>query len=98
MSLYQDLRAWEEKLAALLEEARQLSERVAQMERQNQQLQESHVRSSYDSGGLSALQDLYNEGFHVCHAHFAESREEDCLFCLSLLYRSGRENALTEET
>lgn len=97
MSLYQDLRVLEEKLAALLEESRQLSERVAQMERQNRQLQESHVRSSYDSGGLSALQDLYNEGFHVCHAHFAETREEDCLFCLSLLYRGGRVNGVAEE-
>lgn len=87
MTLYQDLLIWEEKLAALLEEGRELSERVAHLEQQNRQLQESHMKASYKSGGAAALYGLYDEGFHVCHAHFAETREEDCLFCLSLLHQ-----------
>ena len=92
MSLYQDLLAWEEKLAALLEEGRELGTRVAQLEQQNRLLQESRVQASYISGGASALRGLYDEGFHVCHAHFAETREEDCLFCLSLLHQAAKDD------
>jgi regulator of replication initiation timing len=94
MGLYQDLLAWEEKLAALLEEGRELSTRVAQMEQQNRLLQESHVQASFNSGGARALHSLYDEGFHVCHARFAQIREEDCLFCLSLLHQAVKEDGL----
>jgi len=90
MGLYEDLRAWEDKLALLLEEARELSARAAQLEQQNRLLQESHVQASYNSGGAAALHGLYDEGFHVCHAHFAQTREEDCLFCLSLLHQAAK--------
>ncbi|WP_051688240.1 initiation control protein YabA [Desulfofalx alkaliphila] len=34
---------------------------------------------------------LYNEGFHVCNIKFAQSREEECLFCLGLLRRQDDE-------
>jgi regulator of replication initiation timing len=92
MTLYQDLLIWEEKLAALLEERRELSARVVQLEQQYRQLQESHVKNSYSKGGTTALHGLYDEGFHVCHAHFAQTREEDCLFCLSLLHQVAKED------
>lgn len=34
---------------------------------------------------------LYNEGFHICNVRFAEGRDEECLFCLSLLRRQDGE-------
>jgi regulator of replication initiation timing len=32
---------------------------------------------------------IFNEGFHVCHLHYAErlAEGESCLDCLELLYR-----------
>lgn len=39
----------------------------------------------------STLVSLYNEGFHVCNVRFAQGREEECLFCLSLLRRQDGE-------
>lgn len=30
---------------------------------------------------------LYNEGFHICHAAFAQPRSDECLFCIGLLNR-----------
>ena len=92
MGLYEDLLTWEEKLTLLLEEWRELSARVARLEQQNRLLQESHVQASYSSGGALALHGLYDEGYHICHAHFAQTREEDCLFCLSLLHQVVKED------
>jgi regulator of replication initiation timing len=93
MGLYEDLLIWQEKLSALLEEGGELNARVAQLERQNRLLQESHAQASYSNGGVTALHGLYDEGFHVCHARFAQTREEDCLFCLSLLHQAAKEDS-----
>lgn len=34
---------------------------------------------------------LYQEGFHVCHLNFGEAREEDCLFCIGMLKKEGKD-------
>ncbi len=39
----------------------------------------------------STLLRLYDEGFHICNVKFAQSRQEECLFCLSLLRRQDSE-------
>jgi len=89
MTLYEDIFKWHEQLQTLLTEADELRERVGELERYNAYLQQKLI-SDEKSGGFEALKTLYNEGYHICHAHFARPREEDCLFCLSLLCNEGR--------
>ncbi|MCL2678309.1 MAG: initiation control protein YabA, partial [Clostridiales bacterium] len=86
MSLADEIKNWQEKFSALLQEGQLLQQKAAQLEKQNAYLQESHSRRQVD-GGIGALSKLYDEGFHICHAYFAQTREEDCLFCLSFLHK-----------
>jgi regulator of replication initiation timing len=44
-------------------------------------------KSSHNAG--KALQDLYDQGFHVCAELFGKHREngEECMFCMELINR-----------
>ena len=90
MSLAGDLREWNIRLVALLKEGEELERRVEELEKQNSFLRRQLSPDAMKSDGMEALSALYDEGFHICHANFARSREdEDCLFCLSFLYKEG---------
>jgi regulator of replication initiation timing len=85
MDLKDDLEALEEGLKILLAEVEELKRKVALMEKENQHFREEiYRRDRLES--IKNLKDLYDEGFHICHPYFAQSREgEQCLFCLTLL-------------
>ncbi len=89
MTLYDDISNWQELLQKLLTDADELRDRVGELERYNAYLQQK-LMNDQKGNGFEALNALYNEGYHICHAHFGNQREEDCLFCLSLLHHEGR--------
>ena len=89
MSLADEIKIWQEKLSELLQEGQLLQQKAAQLEKQNAYLQENFSRRPAADDGLGALSKLYDEGFHICHAYFAQIREDDCLFCLSFLHKEG---------
>lgn len=88
MDLKDEFEALEEGLKILLAEVEELKQKVALIEKENQHFRkEIYRRDRLES--IKNLQELYDEGFHICHPYFARSREgEQCLFCLNLLRRT----------
>ena len=88
MSLINDFKEWQEKLNALAQESDALYERIAELERQNTELRQQ-LADNAGGEGFQALKDLYDDGFHICPGSFGQSRDEECLFCLSFLLNKG---------
>lgn len=83
----QMVRELEAKLKMLLEEIQELKMYAYALEDQNEQLRAKLYAQQEQGTAYDNLAKLYEEGFHVCHAHFGRfrSQKEDCLFCLSFL-------------
>lgn len=60
-----------------------LRERLSQISLNEQEASQQHGH------GLSNLEKIYDDGFHVCTFFYGQRREDDeaCAFCLELLYR-----------
>ncbi|MBQ1501684.1 MAG: DUF972 family protein [Firmicutes bacterium] len=89
MSLINEFKEWQDKLKALAEEGDALSERIADLERQNAELRQQLAENTNGGDGFQALKDIYDDGFHICPGSFGQSREEECLFCLNFLLNKG---------
>jgi regulator of replication initiation timing len=94
MELSQALREMEEKIQKFLEEVQTLQRHVHHLEEQNEFLRAQLYAERGQGTGFKNLTRLYEEGYHVCPAHFARSRMGDCLFCVSFL---NKENKTREE-
>ncbi len=86
MKITESILALEEQIKALLEELAEIKMQVYALEEKNEQVLSKVYRSS-EIQGHGNLQELYEEGFHICPEHFAQIRDvsQDCLFCLSFL-------------
>jgi len=85
MSLHEEIIELEQQLTIMQERLREIRQRVDSLERQNERLRQRVSAEDLVGEGEAALRALYADGFHICPAHFAEGRQEDCLFCLSFL-------------
>jgi len=82
-SIRQVLEASMTENATLRMELEKLRERLAEFEKK--EVKKSQTK---DQPNPNLIQ-IFNEGFHVCHLHYAErlAEGESCLDCLELLYR-----------
>lgn len=82
VSLHESLTNVLEENAELEIENQHLRERINQMEAKDDDGEE-HLSQSRQN-----LENLYNEGFHVCSQFYGKHREdgEDCIFCMDIIY------------
>lgn len=100
MKLTQALIDMEEKLTGLLKEMQILKMHVYALEEENHDLkarlcsigpaEKAAVADNVEKiqgQGFENLTKLYEQGYHICHLHFGQARDQDCLFCLGFLKR-----------
>lgn len=83
-SIRQSLEESQKENATLRMELEKVREHLAELEKH----EEKEKSGSSDEPNPTLIK-IFNEGFHVCHLHYAERLDEgeSCLDCLELLYR-----------
>ena len=75
----------EEKIRIMAEELETIRRYVERLEQDNASMEAIIRGKNLRTSGKASLLALFDAGFHVCSAHFGDTRDGDCLFCASLL-------------
>lgn len=78
------------KVEALLEEIETLRLEAEMLEKKNEQLSQ-YIQKEEKDESVGTLIKLHEQGFHICNEFFGRLKDGDCLFCLNLIDRAGKE-------
>lgn len=86
MKITEQIIELEAEMKGLMERLSDLKMQVYALEEKNEHMLDKVYRQS-EGGGQQQLQELYQEGYHICPENFAQDRDTklDCLYCLSFL-------------
>ncbi|MBQ1188467.1 MAG: DUF972 family protein [Peptococcaceae bacterium] len=94
MNLSAQLAAMETTLQQLTFALKEMQTQVAKLEEENERLRQQItpvINENKDTaGGQKALQQLYDEGYHVCATYFGREHDGGCLFCMEVLQNVTR--------
>ncbi len=89
MNLSEQLTAMQHTLEQLSADLQKMQTQVSKLEEENERLRQRItpvINEKKDTaGGQKALQQLYDEGYHVCPAYFGREHDGGCLFCMEVL-------------
>jgi len=89
MSLQNQVNELQLTLQQLLLQVQNMQDEIVKLENENDrlrsQLAPSIQKPASMLGGRKVLQQLYEDGFHVCPADYGKEHEGGCLFCLEVL-------------
>ena len=82
----------EAKIESISGELETIRKYVERMEADNKSMQDIIRSKNMAGNGKANLVALFQAGFHICSAHFGETREGDCLFCAALMDKGKLNN------
>lgn len=89
MSLREQVNDLQQTLLQMVEQVQNMQEEIDKLESENDrlrsQLAPSMVKPASMLGGQKVLQQLYDDGYHVCPSDYGKEHEGGCLFCLEVL-------------
>ncbi len=89
MNLSEQLAAMQNTLQQLSSQLTEIQAQAAKLEEENERLRQRITpvinKNQDTAGGQKALQQLYEEGYHVCPTYFGREHDGGCLFCMEVL-------------
>lgn len=81
-----------EENASLRIENQHLRDRLADLEKQQEEAEKEEVDDTKMSKSRLNLEKIYEDGFHVCNVFYGSRRvdDESCAFCLNVIYGERR--------